>query len=163
MKPMSGQLSLIRCFSLLLLFVTIVGCGKKDGTVSGKVTYKGAPVTGGFITFEPTNGVAAKGDIKPDGTYKVSGVPPGDNKVVIDTEMLQKMAGMMNPAKMGGDSTQPPPEAKDKGAKTPTAGDLAGVMPVYVKIPDKYSKKSTTPLDLKVGGGSQKKDFDLTD
>jgi hypothetical protein len=70
----------------LCLVFAAVGCSSKSGTVTGKVTFKGQPVTGGTLTFSPfVEGVAEPGrpvsvEVK-DGAYEASGVVPGRCRV----------------------------------------------------------------------------------
>jgi hypothetical protein len=66
-----------RAAVLCLAFpVALVGCGGGDlASVNGKLTYKGAPVKGGTVTFSPvgsgkyTAGKAASAEVQADGTY----------------------------------------------------------------------------------------------
>jgi hypothetical protein len=69
----------------LLLLLCLAGCsGAALPSVSGTVTWNGAPLEGGFISFLPESGVQAtcKGDIK-EGRYEVPGITPGNWRVVI--------------------------------------------------------------------------------
>jgi len=157
-------ISLLCLSSLVLLLVAGFGCsGKKSVEISGKVTYKGAPVTGGQITFEPASGsgTAGKGSIDAKGNYKVSGAPVGDVKVVVDTENVKGMPGMPPPtdASMAGKEKFKDKE-KDKGAERP---DFSGMMPKYVAIPPKYRSKATTTLTYTVKGSAKDVNFDLQD
>jgi hypothetical protein len=70
------------CASLL----TAAGCGQDEpalAPVRGRVFYKGVPLTRGSIVFAPDadrggSGPLARGDIQPDGTYKLTaGGRPG--------------------------------------------------------------------------------------
>jgi len=85
----------LRCvvaLSLVLSVVLLTGCGGgSKGVVSGKVTTKALgkdePVTGGTLTFAPVAqggnpGAPVSVEIKPEGTYSVSGVVPGKCKVI---------------------------------------------------------------------------------
>ena len=79
-----------RCV-LLLAALSLAACGPSDGyrqgRVRGKVTYKGQPVTSGFITFMPdraknTIGPPAMSKIASDGTYTMSTKVADDGAVV---------------------------------------------------------------------------------
>jgi hypothetical protein len=89
------MVGLVVCISLVA-----TGCGgsnPKTIKVTGKVSYKGKPVTQGSITFQPAHptegGLSrpARGDIGSDGTYELStfetgdGVMPGDYIVLVVT------------------------------------------------------------------------------
>lgn len=63
--------------ALLAAALLAVGCGGHNATISGKVIYKGRPVTSGAVVVLNPDGTAAKGAIRPDGTYAVSGVARG--------------------------------------------------------------------------------------
>lgn len=75
-------LSLSLCLSL---GIGLVGCeGTTGTTVTGKVTYDGAPVESGAISFMPVDGKgAAAGATIVNGTYTVEGVPPGKKIVEV--------------------------------------------------------------------------------
>jgi len=134
-----------------LLFAFVVGCGNnpRGAELSGKVTYKGAPVTGGSMTlFIGDAGYPVT--IGANGEYAVSQIPEGEAVVVVETESL-------NPNKpkyggKGGGGSSPAPEGKGAG---PTL--------TYVKIPDKYKHKDKTDLKATIKRGKQQKDFDLKD
>ncbi len=80
------------CTCLLLLLATL-GCGEsgpKLVPISGTVTFKGAPVPAGYISFTPPPGGGAVRVIQiKDGKYDSAemvgdkGVHPGNNTVVI--------------------------------------------------------------------------------
>jgi hypothetical protein len=138
----------------------VVGCGDNTGLparypVSGTVTYKGAPVEKGSITFEPTSADArhASGAIT-DGSYTLTtlaendGAMPGDYKVVIistelDTSEIQARS-------KGGAAHHD--EAFAKAVKT--AKNL---------VPKKYGRSDTSGLTAKVEAKSNTLDFDLKD
>ena len=52
---------LVRMFTLLVFVsaLAVSGCGSRLGTVSGKVTYKGAPIQMGVVTFVGKDGKTA--------------------------------------------------------------------------------------------------------
>ncbi len=143
-----------RAFSSLLLCALVVAFGCKDGSktaiISGKVTYKNAPVTGGTIQFTPAKGgPAIPGIIGADGTYSAPGVATGEMIVTVETESA-KFAGS------GYDMSKAP--AGVDGSKAPEIKKLA-----YVEVPKKYNDKGSSPLRYEVKGGKETKDFELTD
>ena len=128
-----------------LLALSGAGCGAKSEfpetfPVSGKVTYKGQPVTKGTVTFQPDQGQPATGAIQPDGTYQLStfaekdGALPGHHKVMI-------IANDADPNLMPGSSP---------GYKPPK--DL---------IPKKYNNRETSGLEATVSKDKTAYDFDL--
>jgi outer membrane biosynthesis protein TonB len=115
----------------------------ETASVSGQVTYKGKPVTGGVIVFVAGK-TSVAGTIAPDGTYNVEKLMPGDYKVAVDTEALKLPAG-------------------GAGGKAPPAGAPAPKPPAgtYVAIPAKYRSADTSALALKVEAGKQTFDIEL--
>ena len=71
-----------RCLPLLIA-LTVAGCGRRVGEVSGKVTYKDTPVVMGSVVFVGSDGIPHRGQIEPDGTYVVSDVPAGPVQVAV--------------------------------------------------------------------------------
>jgi hypothetical protein len=69
-----------------VLFLLLAGCGG-GRTVSGTVKYAGKEVDKGFITFFPAD---KNGDTKGakivGGQYSISGLPPGQKRVLIVAE-----------------------------------------------------------------------------
>jgi hypothetical protein len=61
------------------------GCGIGGGDLSGKVSFKGSPVTDGWVTLNYPNGEHSpvSGLIRPDGTYRIAGCPTGEARVTI--------------------------------------------------------------------------------
>jgi len=72
----------------LAVSVAILGCGggANLAPLTGKVTFKGAPVTGGFLTFNPVGtgqpGKPATAEVKEDGTYAAQTNTPGDGALI---------------------------------------------------------------------------------
>jgi hypothetical protein len=128
-----------------LLLAVNWGCAPKTDRpetlpVSGKVTYKGQPVTKGTITFQSDGGQAATGEIQSDGTYRLStfadrdGALPGHHKVMI-------IANDADPTLMPGSSP---------GYKPPK--DL---------VPKKYAKLETSGLTADVSKDKTTFEFEL--
>lgn len=85
-------IGLLTSFSVLLAGCGSDGTVQPKSTVQGKVSYQGAPVTGGVVTFHSTaeSGAApAAGQINDDGTYKVSNAEPGPVRITIDTSFQE--------------------------------------------------------------------------
>ncbi len=134
---------------LLLLFVLpISGCGggPPSGTVTGTVTFKGAPLTTGRVIFYGANNQTAIAQIGEDGNYEAIKVPLGLVKVAVDT---------------------PPPPSREtvKAAKTGKRRFERGV-PISlpentVSIPAKYGNPELSGFSLTVKEGSQPYDIAL--
>jgi hypothetical protein len=100
--------SAVRFGSVLFLAWCMTGCAKKPVQITGQVTYEGAPVQSGYISFIPVEGTGASsgGPIK-GGRYKVEDVPPGLKRVEIRAGA--EVAAMP-------DMVAPKPKADGKGA-----------------------------------------------
>lgn len=155
------------------LAATLVGCGggvaSAPANVSGKVTYKGAPVTGGVVGFfaSGAEGGGYSATINPDGTYKASNVAAGEIAVTVETETLNP--NIKQVTYTGGASKGPPGSsgaaggAGKKMGSSPRPGNAAKSEAVYVKIPGKYAKKDTTTLKTNLKAGNNIYDIDLAD
>lgn len=72
-----------------LVLPLISGCGRSRAApfagmtipVRGTVHYKGQPLTGGSITFEPDGGREAHSSIGPDGSFQLTTFQNGDGAV----------------------------------------------------------------------------------
>ena len=168
-----------------LLFLAILGgalveCGcanKSDSSrvqLTGKVTYKGNPVTGGKITFHPMplgSGTPIDMFIGADGTLNISEVSPGEYKVLINTDSLKTKGGEASSGGQPGTKDQvmkggvrPPKDLAGSASGGPTIDrSKLGKQPVYVAIPAKYKNVNTTPFSITLTKGKQEKNFDLTD
>jgi hypothetical protein len=143
----------------------VVGCsGDESGlgrryAVKGKVTYKGAPVSHGTVTFVPTKppppaGRAATGQIK-DGYYSMSttgnddGALPGEYNVAI-VAMDIDLAAAVTKGEL--------PKLHEGDAAYVNAHKNAKKL-----IPDKYGVSETSGLKATVDSSTKSHDFDLTD
>jgi hypothetical protein len=138
---------------VLIACLLLVGCTKPAGNavVSGKVTYKGQPVNGASLTFNPASGTGNPVliPVTQEGTFRSSGLIPGDYKISIQ-----------------GASTTGMPSTKgmDPAKAAQAQGKLAGqeVKPT-IPFPEKYKLPQTTPLTRTIKGGEQTLDLELTD
>ena len=114
----------------LLTAVLLCGCAKEGmprGTVTGKVTLAGIPVSPATIRFEnAAAGIALAAEIGPDGayevrTYKDIGLPPGSYKVAIAPGSMKAPANIP----LAGSEAAPPlgtPAFAAKFHSTETSG-----------------------------------------
>jgi hypothetical protein len=69
------------------VFCSVIGCGTRQASVEGDVTYDGQPIEIGRILFEPEDAKAVKrGGRFEKGHYKLEppeGPPPGNHRVQI--------------------------------------------------------------------------------
>lgn len=165
---------LILAFSgFALLASVLVGCGggvaNAPANISGKVTYKGAPVTGGVVGFFSKTGEGGgySATINPDGTFRTNNIPAGEVVVTVETETINpniKQTAYTGGATKGpGGAGAPGGGSFKKMGSSPRPGNAAKSEAVYVKIPGKYAKKDTSPLTANPKAGNNSVDFDLTD
>jgi hypothetical protein len=130
------------------------------GTVTGRVTYRGQPVTGGSITFVAAPAAAGEGrytfGVDAHGSYFASQLPVGVFHIAIETESAKNRG---NPADML-KKMRPPPGVQVPAVLTPSP-EAAANMPRYMKLPARYAKAETSGLSLTVAEGRQRMDFDL--
>lgn len=131
--------------TVALVVVTMAGCSEsidrpRTFPVSGKVTYKGQPVTKGTITFQPDEGQASVADIQTDGTYRLSTFGEGDGAVA-GHYRIYVISNTADPSLMPGSSP---------GWKPPK--DL---------VPTKYGKPETSGLETTVSEDKKDYNFDL--
>ena len=132
----------------LVVCSTAVGCGAGRTTASGKVTFRGKPVTSGTVMLVAADKQIYLGPIQPDGTYSVPAVPVG-------------------PVAIGVSSPDPNDvEVRGKGSGTigarPTSRKGDKALPEgWFPLPDKYADpngsglsgevKSGRPFDIAIG------------
>lgn len=164
MTPFENAVKNLQRMVLFATAIAIIGCSGGDGldkrySVTGKVTYKGAPVEYGTINFMPDkpDGRGATGQIK-NGSYTLTtmdpddGAFPGAYSVTIDA--------------LKADLTAVEAEAKAKGS-TSAALPQDMVAKAYAKaknlVPAKYSQPATSGLKAEVKASSNTFNFDLVD
>jgi hypothetical protein len=156
---------------LPLFLVLALGCsGNKNApsTVSGKITYKGEQVTKGTVTFHPAEGPPYPIAIGSDGTYSMTDVPTGDMVVTVETESAKQQTMPTYGGRMGKQAEAEANKGEAKGRMGPGGGspapsDFQQGGGKYTKIPDKYSKKETSPLKTNLTRGKNTFDIPLED
>lgn len=148
----------IAAFLTLGLVAAAIGCGDDDGLgkrykVSGKVTYKGAPLTKGSVNFWPDDvakGQAATGTIQPDGSYTL-GTRGTDDGALAGKYKISITSNDVDASKVGalnGGSADQVAVAKAQGKSL---------------IPVKYTGIDKSGLTAEVSSSNTKFDFDLKD
>ena len=155
--------------ALLGLMVVIVGCSKSGGEppraeVSGTVTVKGRPLTGGVIAFISDTGFQQSATIDEQGHYKILAAV-GSNKIRVDNRVLRtdkdKAAAPanQNPA---GPSLKNPKMQKGQSPRLKSAPEATDVVNgTYVPIKDSYASFETSGLTYSVSEGPQTKDVEV--
>lgn len=134
---------------LVLLLVVISGCGPtgaKLARVKGKVLYKGQPIAGASVTFQPATGPMAVGTTDPNGEFTLTtsgrpGAAPGDHKVSIS-----KLAG----GAAAVDYTKMKPEDMMKMAQEAQASGGSASYTPKNELPEKYRNAETSGLSATV-------------
>jgi hypothetical protein len=127
----------VLAFSMLAL---VVGCGGSTGSVSGKVTYQGKPLPGGYVNFmsQGEQSVTKTSGIKADGSYSVSGLPVGAAKISVQGLSARRLADL--PGQGGKDEK---------------------VQQQEVFVPPQYGNSETSGLKYDVKSGSQSYEIEL--
>ena len=117
-----------------------VGCSgggvePPTGSVSGKVTYNGEPLTNGLVLFSNEQmGVGVSAELSSSGTYQVESLRTGEYQVAIQPP------------------TGPSPMEEAEGAKRET---------LNLDIPDKYLDLQTSGLTASVNEGENTANFEF--
>lgn len=167
----------VTCFGgLATACILGAGCSRPVGSVTGKVTYKDAPLKGGNVTFISTEGYPSNsGAIGEDGTYTIPNLTAGAYKVTVDTESLHPPADKTAYKGSGGYSAPGvAPKASQSKALDENTAIPAGYTPSspleaaavknakkYIKIPESYRNLDTTDLSFTTTGGSNSIDLVL--
>jgi hypothetical protein len=153
-------------FLLLPLVLALgLGCAPKTAKLQGKVTYKGAPVTAGTVTFHtPTGGIFPYG-LHADGTFSGFDMPPGDYVVTVETETANPKGH--KDVTYGGaknkEGAADPNQYKERMMKSGQIPETVVTAGPYVPIPKKYASKDKSPLKKTLSGGSNEVNLDLED
>jgi hypothetical protein len=156
---------LTRAIVLLFVGFLVGGCGSSKGTVSGKVSYNGIPLSDGEVSFLPESGQGAfNARIKEDGSYTIEKVPAGKVKIVVATSSARgndpRMAMMKQAMKSNKmELSEEARKSMPSGAKDAIEG--SGQSGQSTSIPRRYSDPEKSGLELTVTGGKQTHDIEL--
>jgi hypothetical protein len=96
-----------QCIAVALASVIVFGCSNsgqlETAPVSGRVLLDGKPLTFGVVTFVPSLGRAAKGDVQADGSFRL-GTYKGDDGAIIGKHKASVIA--IRPSASGGSSAE---------------------------------------------------------
>src|SRR5262245_54558099 len=136
------QLTARKAVVLVLLLALSAGCGDnrpKTAVVRGTVNYKGKPVPNGTVSFVPSSGPKATGEIGPDGSYQLTTFRKGDGAVLGEHKVVI-VAMQKNDPNIEAFTPLPPPI-----------------------VPTKYTSLATTDLKAEVRDQENTINFDLKD
>lgn len=131
--------------SILLLF--LCGCGN-SANVSGKISYQGRPITYGSVIFLRSDNSAFTAAIKPDGSYLVEGIPPGNASIAVISR---------NPA-LGRSAVHPP---KPNSAGKPEAALQETAVQGWFPLPHNYEDAKSSGLTCDITKGQVIHDIEL--
>jgi hypothetical protein len=139
---------------LLLAFALAAGGCGPSGAVSGKVSFKGAPVKGGTVTFFGPGNWTGTSSIEEDGSYQIDKPPRGPMRIAVETNTVRPNVPRGMP--MGPPKGTPVPEGFEQSIY-----NRKGKADLYVAIPDRYGEPDTSGLTCEVTGGKQTHNIDL--
>ncbi len=152
--------------ALVCGLAAFVGCSKEQapptlGTIYGKVTVAGQPLTGGNLLLRSSDGRVSSAPISANGSYEAN-IPVGEAKVGVDTETLKKLLEQKerNPNYPRQFTPNDIAKMKDKKPNPTEAPDPYQGMS-YVPIPEKYRDPQKSALSVTVTEGKQQKDISL--
>jgi hypothetical protein len=128
-------------FAIAGLALSIAGCSKPAGSLSGRVIIDGKPVAGGRLSFVSKDGKVLTFRIDADGSYHAEGVPTGEVTVLVIGARAESGAS---------------PKAKDAMAKKLRAAKHAAPTATADSpiVPAKYGDPTTSDLRYTVEPGS---------
>jgi hypothetical protein len=99
----------------LVVLLSAAGCGGGTGDLTGRVTYKGRPVAIGAVVFVGPDGLPHYAGLRPDGSYAITGVPPGELKLGVNSPSPTAATALAaaGPAKVKGRAADAAPPAAD--------------------------------------------------
>jgi hypothetical protein len=131
---------------VLLLLPLAIGCGgQAKGTVSGKVTYQGKPLSSGIVSFVSEAGAPHYADIESDGSYRMVNAPVGPVRI-----------GVQSKPKQSASPSPRMPRSREDFVKVES--DMKAKESI---LPDKYTDPNKSDLTYTVTKGKQQFDIDL--
>ncbi|MCI0458008.1 MAG: hypothetical protein L0Z62_13675 [Gemmataceae bacterium] len=145
-----------RCLALPVvaaLTVLAAGCGGGQGNLSGKVALNKSGKTHslamGNVMVIGSDGKPYYSPIGEDGSYRVTGIPPGEAKIVVSSPdpKLVELGASRGKERDGGEERKSEPQPKSDRGK-------------WIEIPKKYEGADTTDLKVTIRTGDNP--FDIT-
>lgn len=120
------------------------GCAPTKTTATGRVTYRGKPVTWGSVVLVAADGVSYPGVLQADGSFAIPGVPAGPVRILVRNP--EPRPAPPGPPRAGG-RPGGPQIAVDTGDRGPAAGSG------WTPIPEKYADPDRAGLLAEVRPG----------
>ncbi len=129
--------------------LTLMGCGSKrnqSAVVSGTITYKGQPVNGASLHLYPTSGggVDPTIPVNQEGMFRISNIPPGEYKIVVEATQGGRMPTLPKNAD--------PAKAAEMKQKLEA---MQGMGKPTIPFPTKYKSIRSTDLKCTINQGEQ--------
>jgi len=140
----------IQLIGALIVFAAVAGCSEPHASLSGKVTYKDKPVTGGTVIFVGEDGKQTRAEIQPDGMYSSPGVPLGNLKIGVQP-------APKGPAGLAPKGAKRPPIEKDN----PLEGVYGKSGGEFVDIPEALRNPETSKITKKIDADTKTYDIPL--
>jgi hypothetical protein len=136
---------------ILLLSIFVLGCSRSSGTVEGSVTIDGTKLSSGAVAFHTQHGETHQGWLRPDGTYRVEGVPTGPTRVTITAFTRQPDGFRLKQALPSVTEGAPMMVSERSDHKGP-----------QLRLPPEYADPDSSQLVCIVQSNSTKYDIELT-
>ncbi len=168
------RLQRLICICVSIALLSLAGCGKPTGSVTGKVTYQDKSLKGGTVAFVGTDGEqSGNATIGEDGSYEIPALKAGTYKILVETESLiaksstgvgyGKAAAPVIP--QGAKSSPPPGANVPEGYKPSSMADVEAQNKEnakrYIKIPSNFAKPGESGLEFTVVAGPQVHNIEL--
>jgi hypothetical protein len=98
--------------SAVLLLSLASGCGRVTPVVTGTVTFRGQPLSGGLVTFRGSDGTRREAAVERDGSYRLTDPPVGPVTVAVADYVSPLAASRGSPAPGVPMPGNPPPPTR---------------------------------------------------
>ena len=135
-----------RLVAISIGLLILVGCRSKVESLSGTITYKGQPVNNVMLHLYPVDGKSPDVPIPvtQEGTFRTTGVKPGEYKVVVIPPQTDDMASKFRNMK----------GAQAEEAKKKLQQNQSQEKPT-IAFPRKYQNTMSSDLKCTITGGQQ--------
>jgi hypothetical protein len=141
----------IRLLLIVAFTLAPLGCGAGKASLSGKVLFKGRPVTQGSVSVYSETGAFASADIQPDGSYSIPECPTGKLKIAVSSPDPQEIAAQAATAKASGRLAPNAPEPP--APKAPATS--------WFSLDPRYANPDDSGLTVDVSAGDNEHDIIL--
>jgi hypothetical protein len=150
----------IRC-SLMLVLLTLAGCGSGTGEVTGRVTFRGKPVVSGSVVMMGADNKLVSCPLDAEGCYAMNGVPLGTVQVaVVSPNPVPRRRFPRNLLKRREKEIKLLEEKKNaKDSPAPAAPKVDSSK--WFPLPKQYELADTSGITTTIHGGDNTFDIEL--